>query len=103
MMFAFSTAGVPIRLTKERMTHIVKGHPELMNKEAEILETINSPEIVQKGDAGSLLAIKKFHKTPVTENKYLVVVYKESSSEDGFVLTAYYSSELKGRLIIWKS
>ena len=98
------------------MVHIVKGHPELMNKEAEILETINSPEIVQKGDAGSLLAIKKFHKTPVTENKYLVVAYKELSESDGFVLTAVscervrsahshstYSSDLKRRLKIWKS
>src|SRR3989344_639726 len=103
MKIAFSVAGVPIRLTSERMAHIVKGHPELMNKESEILETINLPEIVQNGDSSSLLAIKKFRKTPVTENKYLVAAYKESSSEDGFVLTAYYSSGLKGRLIIWKS
>ena len=66
MMFAFSVQGVPIRLTDERMNHIVKGHPELMSKESEILEMINSPQIVQKGDAGSFLAVKKFHKTPVT-------------------------------------
>ena len=102
-MFAFSVRGVPIRLTKERMAPIVKGHPELMNKENEILQIINAPEIVFQGDSGSLLAIKKFHKTPVTENKYLVVAYKESSESDGFVLTAYYSSDLKRRLIIWKS
>ena len=63
----------------------------------------DAPEIVHQGDAGSLLAIKKFHNTPVTENKYLVVAYKESSESDGFVLTAYYSSDLKRRLVIWKS
>jgi len=103
MMFAFSVAGVPIRLTKERIAHIVKGHPELSERQHEILEAINLPEIVQKGDAGSLLAIKKFHKTPVTENKYLVVAYKELSSADGFVLTAYYSTDLKRRMIIWKN
>ena len=103
MRFAFSVAGVPIRLTKERMAHIVRNHPEMTNKESEILEAINTPELVQKGDAGSLLAVKKFHKTPVAENKHLVAAYKESSSEDGFVLTAYYSSDLKGRMIIWKS
>lgn len=103
MLLAFSVNGVPIRLTKERMAHIVKGHPEMAGKESDILEAINSPEIVQKGDAGTLLAIKMFHKTPVSESKYLVAVYKEVSSDDGFVLTAYYSSDLKGRLIIWKS
>ena len=103
MKFAFSIRGVPIRLTNERMAHIVKGHPEMIDKENEILQTINAPEVVQKGDAGSLLAIRSFHKTPVSENKYLVVAYKEPSESDGFVLTAYYSSELKRRMIIWKS
>ncbi len=103
MLLAFSVNGVPIRLTKERVAHIVKGHPEIAGKETDILEAINSPHIVQKGDAGSLLAIKKFRKTPVSDDKYLVVAYKESTDEDGFVLTAYYSSDLKGRLTIWKS
>jgi hypothetical protein len=102
-MIAFSIHGVPIRLTKERINHIVNNHIELVNKENEILETINNPEIIQQGDAGSLLAIKKFDKTPVTDDKYLVVVYKEASESDGFVLTAYYSSDLKRRVIIWKS
>ena len=103
MKIAFSVRGVPIRLTSERMSHIVKGHPEMEGKEAEILQAINAPDLVQQGDSGSLLAIKKFDKTPVTDNKYLVAAYKESSSEDGFVLTAYYSSELKRRSELWKS
>ena len=103
MKFAFSVQGVPIRLTNERMTHIGKGHPEMNDRESEILQAINAPDFVQQGDAGSFLAIKKFHKTPVTDNKYLVVAYKESSKSDGFVLTAYYSSDLKRRMIVWKS
>ena len=103
MKIAFSVYGVPIRLTQERMAHIVKGHPELDKMEAEILQVINAPDIVQQGDSGALLAVKKFGKTPVTENKYLVVAYKELSETDGFVLTAYYSSELKRRSELWKN
>jgi hypothetical protein len=35
--------------------------------------------------------------------KYLVVVYRETSSEDGFVLTAYLASQLSARRdTLWK-
>ena len=40
--------------------------------------------------------------TPLTR-KYLVVVYRETSSEDGFVLTAYLASQLSARRgTLWK-
>ncbi len=94
--------GVPIRLTQERLQHILNHHPELFGDEHRIPETVNNPDLVQKGDAGTLLAIKRFDKTPVTENKYLVVVYRETTEFDGFVLTAYYQSSLRQRVIIWK-
>ncbi len=103
MRIAFSVNGVPIRLTKERMKHIADNHSELKGSEDSILETLNNPEIVQKGDSGTLLAAKKFDITPVTNNKYLVVVYKEVNEYDGFVLTAYYTSYLKRRLLLWKN
>jgi len=101
MWSVFSVNGVPIRLTKERLGHIAHRHPEL-KEEHSILETLNNPDLVQQGDAGTLLAVKKFDKTPLTENKYLSVVYREVTPQDGFVLTAYYSSTLRQRLIIWK-
>ena len=101
MWLAYSVNGVPIRLTKERLEHIARRHPEIED-EHRILETLNNPDLVQQGDAGTLLAIKKFDKSPVTENKHLAVVYRESQ-EDGFVLTAYYSSTLRQRSIKWKN
>ena len=103
MRVIFSVNGAPIRLTEERLKHIYVHHPELDKSEDNLAETINNPDVVQKGDTGTLLAIKKFDKTPVTENKYLVVVYKEISQSDGFVLTAYYSNVLRRRQIIWKN
>lgn len=68
-----------------------------------VLETIANPDIIQQGDYGELLAIKLFENTPLTE-KYLVVLYKEISKEDGFVITAYFTRKpLERRAIIWKN
>ena len=102
MKLVFSVNGVPIRLPGERLKHIESHHPETIGREKEILETVYSPDCVQKGDAGTLLAVRKYGKTPVSENKYLVVAYKETGDTDGFVLTAYYQSDLRKRVILWK-
>ena len=98
MFVAFSVNGVLIRLTEERMKHIFSRHPEMQNRTEKILETISDPDIIQEGDFGALLAIKRY------EDKYLVVVYKEVSREDGFVLTAYFAKHLnpKRKIILWK-
>jgi len=103
MKIAFSVNGVPIRLTQERVEHIHKNHTEMKGEEDKIPEVVNNPDLVQQGDAGSLLAVKKFDNTPVTKNKYLTVAYKEHSPTDGFVLTSYYSSNLRNRKILWKN
>jgi hypothetical protein len=68
-----------------------------------ILETIENPDFILSGDYGEMVAVKLFEKTPVTNDKYLTVVYKETSKLDGFILTAYFSRSLnKTRKIIWK-
>ena len=100
MRISFSVSNVPIRLSKERFEHISSRHPETKDSISEILETLNNPDFVQKGDAGTLLAIKKFPKTPVTDQKFLVVVYKEVHQADGFVLTAYYTNKPRNRVKI---
>lgn len=74
----------------------------MINEKGKIVETIGGPDIVQKGDFGTLLAIKFYKKTPLT-SKYLVVVYKELNKTDGFVLTAYFTNKFSERReIIWK-
>jgi hypothetical protein len=68
-----------------------------------ILETIKNPDLILTGDFGELMAVKLFRETPVTHDKYLNVVYKETSNPDGFILTAYFSRSInKTRRIIWK-
>jgi len=39
----------------------------------------------------TLIGIFTNEKTPVTTDKYLTAVYKETSIVDGFILTAYFS------------
>jgi hypothetical protein len=57
---------------------------------SEVLETVEYPDAVYEGNFGELLAAKK-----IQTNKYIVVVYKELSEKDGFVITAFLSSRKK--------
>lgn len=89
---ATSRSGIPIRLTDERWTHIVEEHGELTGMLAEVLRTISDAERIVAGGVGELLAIRM-----VEAEKALVVVYRETSAEDGFVITAFLTRRL-GRL-----
>ncbi len=103
MDIAFSIHNVPIRLTAERWHHISVGHPEVAEYYFEILEAIQFPDAVYEGKFEELLAIKAF---PKLNNKFVVVVYKEVSNVDGFVITSYLSNKIKeflNRKKIWAS
>jgi hypothetical protein len=91
---AVSINGVPIRLPEERWRHIRERHPEIEHQE-QVLEAIMSPDLVQRGDFGALLAIRK------QNNFYLVVAYREVTSSDGFVITAYLAERLRERTVLW--
>ena len=91
-----SVSGVPIRLTAERWRHISEGHPDLAGKQAEILATIRSPDLVQEGDFDTLLAARK------QDDLYLVVVYRELSASDGFVVAVYRARRLRQRNEVWR-
>jgi hypothetical protein len=93
---------VPVRLTDERWKHIVKRHPEMDNMRDKVLVTLSKPEMVQMGDFGELLAIRVYPRTPLTR-KNLIVAYREISSKDGFILTAYLATRPSTRrIILWK-
>lgn len=97
-----SKGGVPIRLTPERLEHIERRHPEMVGEEDRILETVASADYIQEGDAETLIAVRHYEKTPLTR-KYRCVVYRELSEEDGFILTAYFSTKpASWRNIVWK-
>jgi hypothetical protein len=102
MQIVMSVAGVPIRLTPERTGHIERRHPEMAGESERILETLSSPDCIQEGDSGTLIAIKHYPRTPLTE-KYCCVVYRELSEDDGFILTAYFATRpADWRNVTWK-
>jgi len=94
---AYSVNGVPIRLTYERWFHITENHDDLASYYFQVLEAIEKPEFIVRGNRGTLKASKNIGK-----NKWLVVVYREISKKDGFIITAYFLDERAKGDVIWQ-
>ncbi len=97
MEIAHSVNNIPIRLTYERWYHIIENHDGLAGYFHDMLDTVENPEFVMQGNKGSLKATKNLGK-----RKWLVVIYKELSKNDGFVITSYFLSKKPKGKIIWK-
>lgn len=99
MDIVISTNNVPIRLTDERWIHITESHDDLAGQYDDVLGAIEDPDYITKGYKNALIALKKFKR-----NKFLAVAYKELSKEDGFVITAYFTSKVKleKEVILWQ-
>ncbi len=93
----YSVNGVPIRMTTERWFHIVENHDYLAGRYDDILEAVESPDVVLRGYGGALLAVRGSGK-----GRYLAVVYKEISQDDGFILSAYVTHKINRQAILWQ-
>ncbi len=98
---AISKNKVPVRLTDERWLHITTAHPEINSLDFSLaLNIIKNPDIILAGDTDELLAVKKKSGKKI----WFVVVYKEINSKDGFILTAYITTDSKWlfkRKVLW--
>ena len=97
MNVAYSVRGVPIRLTYERWYHIVENHDDLASTFHDVLDTVEKPDLVVRGSHGALKAIKS-----MGQERWMVVVYREMSRRDGFVITAYLPSKRPRGEVIWR-
>ena len=98
MEVAYSKNGVPIRLSADRWTHIVENHDDMAGYRDAVLEAIEEPEAVARGKAGELLALKEI------ANRTLVVAYRETSRTDGFIITAFFTTQperVRKRGLVW--
>lgn len=96
---ATSKNGVPIRLPVERWITLIKKRSDMVDYREELFLAISDPEAVFKGRKGESIAIRK-----IDSEKHLVVVYKEISPDDGFVITAWRTSkagQIKKKPMIW--
>lgn len=98
MEIAYSVNGVPIRLTRERWFHIVENHNDLAGYYDDVLHTLEHPEFIVRGYNASLIAVRGYG-----HQRYLQVVYRQLSKDDGFSITAYFSSKINRQQIIWQS
>jgi hypothetical protein len=94
---AYSVNGVPIRLTAERWYHIVENHDDLAGHYDGVLEAIENPDVILRGYGGSLIAVRS-----AGRDRYLGVIYKELGNDDGFVISAYFTSRINRRKVIWR-
>lgn len=102
MLVVHSHNGVPIRLTEERWQHILTRHPEMIDHRGLVERTVAEPDIIQQGDFGELLAVR-FHPQTSLTSKFIVVAYREVSSGEGYILTAYLTSRPSPRRdTVWK-
>lgn len=92
-----SVNGVPIRLTDERWAHILENHDALADYREDILRTVSAPDRVIRGYGGALIAQRKLGK-----QRFLLVIYKEFSRRDGFVVTAVFSLTPKEGHVVWR-
>jgi len=90
---------VPIRLPEERWFHITEEHSEMAGYYFEVLEAVAQPAAIYEGGAGECLAVRE-----VEKDKYIVVIYKEVSNEDGFIISAFLTKrnrQLERRRRLW--
>ncbi len=92
-----SLDGVPIRLTGERWEHIVDFHPYMSGYYDAMLDSIEYPEFILRGQKGAKVAVLN-----VGRKQWLLTTYKETSRVDGFIITAYIDDEFNTNLIVWR-
>lgn len=62
MDIAYSKNGVPIRLGYERWYHIIENHDELASYYHDILDIIEKPDFIMRGNKGTLKATRNLGK-----------------------------------------
>jgi hypothetical protein len=98
-----SKNNIPIRLTYKQWAHITETHDYMSGCLDMVIDTISDPDYIICGWVDELIALRHYSKTIISK-KSVVVVYKESS-EDGFVITAFMTSDperITRRGILWQ-
>ncbi|MCL6494354.1 MAG: hypothetical protein K6T54_06175 [Ignavibacterium sp.] len=98
MEIVISINKVPIRLTSERWIHIIENHDDLAGYRDDVLSAVEEPDYLIAGYNEAKIALKKM------ERKFLAVIYKEINFNDGFIITAFFTSkiDLSKEKILWQ-
>jgi hypothetical protein len=92
--------GNKVRLTGERLTHILE-HPEMANMAAEIERTLRQPQMVRRSRVDPAVRMfYEFYAQTMVGGKWLCVVVKYAGN-DAFVVTAYLTDKPKAGEDLW--
>lgn len=94
--------GRPVRLTDERMAHIIR-HPEMRPLLDQVPEILRTPQCVRQSTSDDdVFLYYQWYAHTMAGPKWLCVVVKDLP-DDSFVITAYVTdTPKKGRLIYGK-
>ncbi len=92
--------GLVIRLTDERLTHIME-HQEMRGLEGAIEETLLRPvHVVESFSDPQARLYYRFYVGTLVGDKFVCVVVKVAG-DDAFVLTAYLTDRVKKGVLLW--
>lgn len=92
--------GHRVRLTNERWRHAIE-HAEMKRQLRKLRSTVQRPDrvLLSRLDSTVHLYYRWFESTPVTK-KYLMVAVKDLE-DDAFVITSFFTSEIRGGAEVW--
>ena len=106
--FVRSRSGARVRLTEKQWEHIVTARPELGGFRREILEVVARPDEIYEPPPRvkpQLHAVKSFERlADVGLSQNLVVVYRELTPQEGFIITVFPISDRRIRRMyrLWR-
>jgi hypothetical protein len=93
-------SGRIVRMTAERWKHVIE-HSEMNGQERKLRQTLREPQTVRTSrlDPTVHLYYRFFRRSPVGA-KYLLAAVK-ILGQDAFVITAFFTDEIKGGSQVW--
>jgi len=92
--------GNKIKLTLDRLNHILTTHPEIKGLEDKISITLKDPDIIKQSIYESNVHIYYKHYKMKPKEKHLAVVIR--INVNNFVITTYITDRIKKGDLIWK-
>ena len=88
--------GNEVRLTDERLGHILRRHPEMAFQLHRFAETLASPDAVRPSRVGMAAQLYyRLYPDLRSRNRYICLVVKEEA-DYSFILTGYLARSIKG-------
>ncbi len=90
--------GRNVRIIRERLSHIIKTHPEMEKMGNKISDVLKDPEYIKRSKYDDKVIL--YYKYFTSIKKYITVVVKINVYS--FVLTSYITDKIKKGDVLWR-